>query len=221
MRALFFLFTYSSYNPQYIINPFLLSKLTKDPYIIYNSNCCNGGNGSKFRLGYDPRRYSSVIAYQNGIRRKCSWETRVQISGSVQEKQRFPAAFSRGNISICIRCWRLFRRDARYERKVGKSHWGTSKEKRRPMLIPKNIFARGSRSATWHNGVLRNATTLLKKLCIVRAEVNNDIKRGTVYENLVDFLHDAPVLSANVTNVVEPIKARLKVLMIRCYGCNI
>lgn len=89
------------------------------------------------------------------------------------------------------------------------------------MLIPKNIFARGSRSATWYNGVLRNAPTLLKKLCIVRAEVNNDIKRGTVYENLVDFLHDAPVLSANVTNVVEPIKARLKVLMIRCYGCNI
>lgn len=76
MRTLFFLFTYSSYNPQYIINPFLLSKLTKDPYIIYNSNCCNGGNGSKFRLGYDPRRYSITIAYQNGIRRKCSWETR-------------------------------------------------------------------------------------------------------------------------------------------------
>ena len=78
--------------------------------------------------------------------------------------------------------------------------------------LPKNIVARGSRSATWHNGVLRNAPGPLKKaVCIVRAEVNNDIKRGTVYENPVDFLHDAPrrVIGERNTNaVVVPIKAK-------------
>lgn len=67
--------------------------------------------------------------------------------------------------------------------------WETPrKEKRRDLCLratPGNIFAR-FRARARHNGVLRNAAREKKKrknVCIVRAEVNNDIKRGTAYEN--------------------------------------